>query len=211
MKHNRNIAASIILTSVMTLCSCGSKSAASQETTASGTQPTIHVEVYPVYTSQMFAEIAPDFITDSNRTVIDSITTGIDRYITYSPADTAEINRVLANMPDYVSHAWVDWPTGSQSLELVIYSLEPLLSEIVDVHMETDTAMYGDNALLSFRFPDSKTWETITSDAVGRQLALSINGIIASAPKVNCAIESGNCSVMVPCDRINSYITDNRP
>lgn len=207
MKHDRSIAFTIFLTLAMMLCSCGSRSASNRESS----RPSINVDVYPVYTSHMFAEITPDFITDYNRPVLDSITTGIDRNVKYTPADTAEINRVLAGMPDYMSHAWINWPADSQSIELVIYSLEPLLSETVDVHVETDTAIYGDNALLSFRFPNPKQWEHITSEAVGLQLALSVNGIIVSAPTVNCAIESGNCSAMVPYDRIKTYVPEYKP
>lgn len=190
------------------LAGCGSGAQSQQAVTEA--RDSIYVDIYPVYTSAMFADAARDLATDANRDMLDSITAGIDRYRIYAPVDTAAVNTALNGLPEYLGTTWLCRHTGdSSALELIIYSREPVMSELVgNVHVDDNPEMYGDDAVIGFRFTDRSQWAQVTGDAVGQMLAVSINGRIMTAPRVNCPITSGNCSVTVPRNRIRILLTD---
>jgi len=128
---------------------------------------------------------------------------GIAIAYTYEPSDTSRVTAMLADagMPPEMKHAWIPRFTD-KGIDLVLFNRTPLLSETVTARKLTPVPDSRDYANVAFRFADIDKWAAITSDHISKRLAISVNGEIVSAPQVNMAIESGNCSATVRIELI---------
>ena len=132
--------------------------------------------------------------------------TGANTDATYTVSDTATINQILHGVkPENLTFDWTI-PNADGSIWLVAYENEPILSEKVTVTEANSMPSYDGNIQVAFKFSDTKKWETITQENIGKRLAVFINGQLMNAPQVNLAITSGNCSVSIPTDIIREYL-----
>ena len=128
----------------------------------------------------------------------------------YSPNDTAAVNRIL-NIQDFGNNGrnyeWLQYGDAPQ-LDLVIYNTTPVYTDTVSVNADSGMPVNDNEVQIGFYLTDKEKWQRVTSENIGRRLAISVNGKILSAPKVNCPIEGGGCAVTVPKNDIKRYLPD---
>lgn len=132
--------------------------------------------------------------------------TGVDTDNNYTVADTAAVNeKLLSIKPENLT---VDWtiPGADGTIWLVAYESEPILSEKVIVTEANSMPSYGGDIQVGFKFPDVEKWATITRENIGKRLAVFVNGRLMNAPRVNCEIESGSCSVSIPANMVKDFL-----
>lgn len=132
--------------------------------------------------------------------------TGVDTDNNYTVADTAAVNeKLLSIKPENLT---VDWtiPGTDGTIWLVAYESEPILSEKVIVTEANSMPSYGGDIQVGFKFTDAEKWATITRENIGKRLAVFVNGRLMNAPRVNCEIESGSCSVSIPANRVKDFL-----
>lgn len=132
--------------------------------------------------------------------------TGVDTDNNYTVADTAAVNeKLLSVKPENLT---VDWtiPGTDGTIWLVAYESEPILSEKVIVTEANSMPSYGGDIQVGFKFTDAEKWATITRENIGKRLAVFVNGRLMNAPRVNCEIESGSCSVSIPANRVKDFL-----
>lgn len=132
--------------------------------------------------------------------------TGVDTDNNYTVADTAAVNeKLLSIKPENLT---VDWtiPGTDGTIWLVAYESEPILSEKVIVTEANSMPSYGGDIQVGFKFADAEKWATITRENIGKRLAVFVNGRLMNAPRVNCEIESGSCSVSIPANRVKDFL-----
>lgn len=132
--------------------------------------------------------------------------TGIDTDNNYTVADTAAVNEKLLSIK--LEKLTLDWtiPGTDGTIWLVAYESEPILSEKVIVTEANSMPSYGGDIQVGFKFPDVEKWATITRENIGKRLAVFVNGRLMNAPRVNCEIESGSCSVSIPANRVKDFL-----
>ncbi len=132
--------------------------------------------------------------------------TGVDTDNNYTVADTAAVNeKLLSVKPENLT---VDWtiPGTDGTIWLVAYESEPILSEKVIVMEANSMPSYGGDIQVGFKFTDAEKWATITRENIGKRLAVFVNGRLMNAPRVNCEIESGSCSVSIPANMVKDFL-----
>lgn len=132
--------------------------------------------------------------------------TGVDTDNNYTVADTAAVNeKLLSVKPENLT---VDWtiPGADGTIWLVAYESEPILSEKVIVTEANSMPSYGGDIQVGFKFTDAEKWATITRENIGKRLAVFVNGRLMNAPRVNCEIESGSCSVSIPANMVKDFL-----
>lgn len=132
--------------------------------------------------------------------------TGVDTDNNYTVADTAAVNeKLLSVKPENIT---VDWtiPGADGTIWLVAYESEPILSEKVIVMEANSMPSYGGDIQVGFKFTDAEKWATITRENIGKCLAVFVNGRLMNAPRVNCEIESGSCSVSIPANMVKDFL-----
>ncbi len=132
--------------------------------------------------------------------------TGVDTDNNYTVADTAAVNeKLLSVKPENLT---VDWtiPGADGTIWLVAYESEPILSEKVIVMEANSMPSYGGDIQVGFKFTDVEKWATITRENIGKRLAVFVNGRLMNAPRVNCEIESGSCSVSIPANMVKDFL-----
>lgn len=132
--------------------------------------------------------------------------TGVDTDNNYMVADTAAVNeKLLSIKPENLT---VDWaiPGADGTIWLVAYESEPILSEKVIVMEANSMPSYGGDIQVGFKFTDAEKWATITRENIGKRLAVFVNGRLMNAPRVNCEIESGSCSVSIPANMVKDFL-----
>lgn len=132
--------------------------------------------------------------------------TGVDTDNNYTVADTAAVNeKLLSIKPENLT---VDWtiPGADGTIWLVAYESEPILSEKVIVMEANSMPSYGGDIQVGFKFTDAEKWATITRENIGKRLAVFVNGRLMNAPRVNCEIESGSCSVSIPANMVKDFL-----
>lgn len=132
--------------------------------------------------------------------------TGIDTDNNYTVADTAAVNEKLLSIK--LEKLTLDWtiPGTDGTIWLVAYESEPILSEKVIVTEANSMPSYGGDIQVGFKFPDVEKWATITRENIGKRLAVFVNGQLMNAPRVNCEIESGSCSVSIPANMVKDFL-----
>lgn len=143
-----------------------------------------------------------------NKTVMLSDTVrGISTEYKYTVSDTAQVNAALKELP-HCENVTIGWtiPSDDGSIWLVAYDEDPILSEQVTVTEANYMPSYGGNIQVGFKFQDAKKWESITSENIGKRLAVIVNDQLMNAPQVNSEITSGNCSVSIPAEMIHDYL-----
>lgn len=134
--------------------------------------------------------------------------TGINTDATYNVTDTAAVNeRLRERIPDNLTLGW-SIPSSDGTIWLVAYDNEPILYERVAVTEANSIPSYGGDIQVAFKFADTKKWETVTRENIGKRLAVFVNGQLMNAPQVNMEITSGNCAVSIPADKIHDYLPD---
>lgn len=132
--------------------------------------------------------------------------TGVDTDAEYTVADTATINQKLLDIkPENLTLGWTI-PSADGRIWLVAYDNKPLLSENVLVTEAYSMPSYDGNIQVGFKFTDTKKWEAITRENIGKRLAVFVNGQLMNAPQVNSEITSGNCSVTIPAEMLKDYL-----
>lgn len=132
--------------------------------------------------------------------------TSVDIDNNYTVADTAAVNeKLLSVKPENLT---VDWtiPGADGTIWLVAYESEPILSEKVIVTEANSMPSYGGDIQVGFKFTDAEKWATITRENIGKRLAVFVNGRLMNAPRVNCEIESGSCSVSIPANMVKDFL-----
>lgn len=132
--------------------------------------------------------------------------TGVDTDNNYTVADTAAVNeKLLSVKPENLT---VDWtiPGADGTIWLIAYESEPILSEKVIVMEANSMPSYGGDIQVGFKFTDVEKWATITRENIGKRLAVFVNGRLMNAPRVNCEIESGSCSVSIPANMVKDFL-----
>ena len=92
----------------------------------------------------------------------------------------------------------------------------PLLEETVRF---IELVKYSEDDLISvpFRFADAEKFASITTNNIGRRLALAINGEVVNTPVVNMPIEGGACVItftkdealkFLPAEKVNRLIPE---
>ena len=134
-------------------------------------------------------------------------TLGISTNQDYTVADTAAVTPLLKELKPCgnITIAWTV-PSSDGSIWLVAYESEPLLSENVAVSAGYPMPSYGDDLQVPFKFADAENWSRITRENIGERLAITVNGQLMNAPKVNNEITSGNCYVTIPSDLANHFL-----
>ncbi len=132
--------------------------------------------------------------------------TGVDTDNNYTVADTAAVNEKLLSIK--LEKLTLDWtiPGTDGTIWLVAYESEPILSEKVIVTEANSMPSYGGDIQVGFKFPDVEKWATITRENIGKRLAVFVNGRLMNAPRVNCEIESGSCSVSIPANMVKDFL-----
>lgn len=132
--------------------------------------------------------------------------TGVDTDNNYTVADTAAVNeKLLSIKPENLTLDWTI-PGADGTIWLVAYESEPILSEKVIVMEANSMPSYGGDIQVGFKFTDVEKWATITRENIGKRLAVFVNGRLMNAPRVNCEIESGSCSVSIPANRVKDFL-----
>lgn len=132
--------------------------------------------------------------------------TGVDTDNNYTVADTVAVNEKLLSIK--LEKLTLDWtiPGTDGTIWLVAYESEPILSEKVIVTEANSMPSYGGDIQVGFKFPDVEKWATITRENIGKRLAVFVNGRLMNAPRVNCEIESGSCSVSIPANMVKDFL-----
>lgn len=132
--------------------------------------------------------------------------TGVDTDNNYTVADTAAVNEKLLSIK--LEKLTLDWtiPGTDGTIWLVAYESEPILSEKVIVTEANSMPSYGGDIQVGFKFTDAEKWATITRENIGKRLAVFVNGRLMNAPRVNCEIESGSCSVSIPANMVKDFL-----
>lgn len=132
--------------------------------------------------------------------------TGVGTEANYTVSDTAAVNAVLLGIkPENLTLEWAI-PSADGRIFLVAYESEPILSEQVNVTEAYSILSYESDIQVGFKFTDAEKWANITRENIGKRLAVFVNGQLMDAPRVNSEIESGNCSVSIPADKIHDYL-----
>lgn len=132
--------------------------------------------------------------------------TGVDTDNNYMVADTAAVNeKLLSIKPENLTLDWTI-PGADGTIWLVAYESEPILSEKVIVTEANSMPSYGGDIQVGFKFTDVEKWATITGENIGKRLAVFVNGRLMNAPRVNCEIESGGCSVSIPANMVKDFL-----
>lgn len=132
--------------------------------------------------------------------------TGVDTDNNYTVADTAAVNeKLLSVKPENLTLDWTI-PGADGTIWLVAYESEPILSEKVIVTEANSMPSYGGDIQVGFKFTDAEKWATITRENIGKRLAVFVNGRLMNAPRVNCEIESGSCSVSIPANMVKDFL-----
>lgn len=132
--------------------------------------------------------------------------TSVDTDNNYTVADTAVVNeKLLSIKPENLTLDWTI-PGADGTIWLVAYESEPILSEKVIVTEANSMPSYGGDIQVGFKFTDVEKWATITRENIGKRLAVFVNGRLMNAPRVNCEIESGSCSVSIPANMVKDFL-----
>lgn len=132
--------------------------------------------------------------------------TGVGTEANYTVSDTAAVNAVLLGIkPENLTLEWAI-PSADGRIFLVAYESEPILSEQVNVTEAYSIPSYEGDIQVGFKFTDAEKWANITRENIGKRLAVFVNGQLMDAPRGNSEIESGNCSVSIPADKIHDYL-----
>jgi len=130
-------------------------------------------------------------------------------------SDTAKVNRFLAMpavkalFPRDLALMWSVKPivTGPNKVEtdrIELYAIKitgrdgkaPLDgSVIVDASKQFDEKQGSVEVSMRMNAEGAKTWARLTGDNVGKQIAIVLDGLVYSAPRVNQAIEGGSSSI----------------
>lgn len=138
---------------------------------------------------------------------VNKVIYNIDGDDQYTVADTARVNKGLKEML-HNPNITIGWtiPGADGKIWLVTYENKPILSEKVTVTDAYSMPSNGGDIQVEFKFADTKKWETITQENIGKRLAVFVNGQLMNAPQVNSEITSGSCSVSIPADKIHEYL-----
>lgn len=132
--------------------------------------------------------------------------TGVSTDNNYTVTDTASVNeKLLSVKPENLTLDWT-LPSTDGTIWLVAYESEPILSEKVNVTEANSIPAYGGDIQIGFKFSDAEKWATITSENIGKRLAVFVNGQLMNAPQVNSEIESGSCSVSIPANMVTEFL-----
>lgn len=151
-----------------------------------------------------------EWMVTVNKTVeINDTVLGVSTNQDYTVADTAVVNALLKRVKHCgnISIAWT-LPSANESIWLVAYEDEPLISEKLNITETNCIEAYGNDIQVAFKFSDAEKWATITRENIGQRLAVIVNGQLMNAPQVNTEITSGNCSVTMPLEKMHYFLPD---
>lgn len=117
--------------------------------------------------------------------------------------DTAQVKEYIKKIEAFGKAVECDFlPVVGWDYSLVVYEAEPMIAEIVLMTAEPVEMM--DNQMASFQFADAAKWEEITTENLGRSLAVLVNGKLKSAPVVQSPITEGRCSIFLSADDLEA-------
>ena len=118
--------------------------------------------------------------------------------------DTAQVKEYIKKIEAFGKAVECDFlPVVGWDYSLVVYEAEPMIAEIVLMTAEPVEMM--DNQMASFQFADAAKWEEITTENLGRSLAVLVNGTLKSAPVVQSPITEGRCSFFISAEELEAY------
>lgn len=131
---------------------------------------------------------------------------GTGMYHTYTVADTARVNNAISGMkPDMgYSFVWTE-PDTDGHIGLLVYETKPVLTDKVTITGTKPTPVNDGYIYVILQFKDAKRLETVTSENIGHNLALIVNGKFISAPQVNSPIIAGASMLPMPIEKLNEY------
>lgn len=122
----------------------------------------------------------------------------------YAVSDTAAVNQELAGL-SISDYAWT--LPDNDTVFLAVYNPVPLIAETVTAGEPEIISEYG-IVQVPFKFSDKEKWGDITESNIEKRLAVFVDGKLINAPKVNCRISSGNCSVTIPLSVSAEFLPD---
>lgn len=194
----RNISFPVGLALTALLCGCAGSAgteAARRDVAAA------EVRVYEVVPADSVRLALPDSVSADYASLL-------PLRMKYRVADTAKVNSLIGFNKEYFGEKghtarWVTYSYNDMH-GLVVLPSAPVLRDSVNV-TAIDTISDEGRLMVAFRFSDSEKWERITSDNIGRRLAIVLGDRVMSAPQVNCPITGGNCSVLVTPGEFSEY------
>jgi preprotein translocase subunit SecD len=113
-------------------------------------------------------------------------------------ADTAAVNLVLNDKKLFSKNIVFGWsykPTKEGKFELFALRGRPVLSGKFITNAQAGTNDKLNYIYIAFDITDKNKWATITSDNIGKALAICVDGKVYSAPTVNGMIANGRCQI----------------
>ena len=124
-----------------------------------------------------------------------------------SPKDRAAIDEMLAKarqkniLPSYIKFLWGAKPSRSNEL-YELYAIQvtsrdgsPLLGGYVISNARQATSAYGQEITMEMNKEGAREWQRITGANVGEFIAIVLDNVVYSAPRVNCEITGGRSSI----------------
>ena len=158
------------------------------------------VSVHRTYSGSELKGIIESVCTE-NDTVGLKILKGIEYYAVVL-RDTAQVKEYIEKIAAFEKAVECDYLLKGDGYSLCVYDLEPLIAETVIMAAEPVDMM--DDQMASFQFADSAKWEKITSESLGRRLAVLVNGKLKSSPVVQSPITEGRCSIFLSADDLEA-------
>lgn len=158
------------------------------------------VSVHRTYSGSELKGIIESVCTE-NDTVGLKILKGIEYYAVVL-RDTAQVKEYIEKIAAFEKAVECDYLLKGDGYSLCVYDLEPLIAETVIMAAEPVDMM--DDQMASFQFADSAKWEKITSESLGRRLAVLVNGKLKSSPVVQSPITEGRCSTFLSADDLEA-------
>lgn len=158
------------------------------------------VSVHRTYSGSELKGIIESVCTE-NDTVGLKILKGIEEYSVVL-RDTAQVKEYIEKIAAFEKAVECDFLSIGGDYSLVVYDAEPMMAETVLMTAEPVDMM--DDQMASFQFADAAKWEKITSESLGRSLAVLVNGKLKSAPVVQSPITEGRCSIFLSADDLEA-------
>lgn len=158
------------------------------------------VSVHRTYSGSELKGIIESVCTE-NDTVGLKILKGIEDYAVVL-RDTAQIKEYIEKIAAFEKAVECDFLSKGGDYSLVVYDAEPMMAETV--LMTAEPVDMKDDQMASFQFADAAKWEKITSESLGRSLAVLANGKLKSAPVVQSPITEGRCSIFLSADDLEA-------
>lgn len=158
------------------------------------------VSVHHTYSGSELKGIIESVCTE-NDTVGLKILKGIEEYAVVL-RDTAQVKEYIEKIAAFEKAVECDFLSIGGDYSLVVYDAEPMMAETV--LMTAEPVDMKDDQMASFQFADAAKWEKITSESLGRSLAVLVNGKLKSAPVVQSPITEGRCSIFLSADDLEA-------